>query len=180
MELPKGTGGFLNPEKIIQEFELKEGMNVADFGCGHGYFTIPIAKLISEGKIWALDILPAALEAIKSRANIENLNNIRISRCDLEIAQGSKLKDESVDLVLVANLLFECENKKAVIKEAKRILKKKAKLIIIDWFPQSPLGPKRGSRVSPEDSLKLAKEEGFKLEKSFGAGEHHWGLMLTK
>ena len=38
-----GTGGFLNPESLVNKFGLMLGMSVADFGSGAGYFTILMA-----------------------------------------------------------------------------------------------------------------------------------------
>ena len=63
MEINKiGSGGFMNPDKIVAELNIKSGMIVADFGCGAGYFTIPIAKIIkNSGKIYAIDVLNETL-----------------------------------------------------------------------------------------------------------------------
>ncbi|MBI3274220.1 MAG: hypothetical protein HYZ69_03680, partial [Candidatus Colwellbacteria bacterium] len=56
-----GTGGFLDPGLIINEFGLMPGMFVADFGSGAGYFTILIAEKVGkEGRVYALDIMESA------------------------------------------------------------------------------------------------------------------------
>jgi len=37
---------FLNPPDITNLLPLKEGMVIADFGCGNGYFTLEMAKML--------------------------------------------------------------------------------------------------------------------------------------
>jgi ubiquinone/menaquinone biosynthesis C-methylase UbiE len=45
-----------NPQKILKPF-IKEGMTVADLGCGPGFFTIEMAKMVgNNGKVTAVDL----------------------------------------------------------------------------------------------------------------------------
>ena len=68
----------MNPNKIVENLNIKSGMIVADFGCGAGYFTIPIAKAIkNSGKIYAIDVLSGALENVLSKAKLYDLLNIK-------------------------------------------------------------------------------------------------------
>jgi len=179
--MAKGSGGFLIPDNIIKEFGIKEGMRIADFGCGAGYFTIPIAKSVGEnGVVYALDVLKTSLESVRSKAKIEGLLNIKTVWANLEISGGSKLKDESSDIVSLANILFQSPKKADIIEEAKRILKKKGKMIIIEWQEDQPLGPPKKLIVSKNLVQELVKKQGFKLEKEFSAGKHHWGMVFVK
>lgn len=171
--------GFLNPEEVLNQFELRADMVVADFGCGSGGFTVPLAKRLEDGLIHALDVQEAPLSALKSRALTENITNIRFIRCDLEKPRGSTLSDSSVDLVLIANTLFQSENKVAIISEAERILKSKGKLLVIDWLPGGLQGPVKG-RVSPAEIKKIAKNLKFEFEKEFSSGKYHYGLIFNK
>lgn len=170
---------FLNPEEVLDQLELCPDMVVAEFGCGSGGFTIPLAKRVEEGLVYSLDIQKAPLSALKSRALLENITNIRAIYSDLEKTKGSTLTESSVDLVLVPNMLFQIKDKSAIISEAKRVLKKKGKLVIIDWLPKAAQGPEKG-RISPEEAKEIAEELGFKPEKEFEAGKYHFGLILEK
>ncbi len=170
---------FLNPEDVLDKLELKANMVAAEFGCGSGGFSIPLAKRLEEGLVYGLDIQVAPLSALKSRTLLENIVNIRIIRCDLEKPRGSTLADSSLDLVLIPNVLFEVKNKNARISEAKRVLKNKGKLVIIDWVPGASQGPAEG-RVSAAEVEKIAKDAGFRLEKEFKAGKYHYGLVFEK
>jgi len=177
----KGTGGFLKPNKIIEEFDIKKSMKIADFGCGAGYFTIFMAKTVGpKGKVYAFDVLKTALESVRSRAKVEGLLNIETTWSNLERANGSKLENESVDLVLLANILFQSIKKADIIKEAKRILKKNGRMIIIEWQKNQLVGPPENLIVSKDLVRDLAEKEGFKLEKEFPAGDNHWGTIFTK
>jgi ubiquinone/menaquinone biosynthesis C-methylase UbiE len=170
---------FLNPEEVLDQLELRPDMVVAEFGCGSGGFTIPLAKRVEEGLVYSLDIQKAPLSALKSRALLENITNIRAICSDLEKPKGSTLVESSVDLVFIPNMLFQTKDKSAIISEAKRILKNKGELVIIDWLPKAAQGPEKG-RVSPDKIKEVAEKLGFKLEKEFEAGKYHFGLILEK
>ena len=169
---------FLDPEEILDQLKLKKDMVAAEFGSGSGGFTIALAKRLTDGLVYALDIQQPPLSALKSRSQIENVWNIRVIRCDLEKPRGSSLSDFSLDLVLVPNVLFQVEDKEAIIQEAERILKKKGRLVVLDWWPKASSGPEQ--RVSPEEVEKIAKELDLKVKKEFEAGLYHYGLIFEK
>ena len=169
--------GFLNPNDILKQLNLKESMTVADLGCGSGGWVIPLAKKLEGGKVYAVDILEEPLSALKAKANMEKLTNIQSIVADVE--KGVDIWEESCDWVLMSNLLFQCEDKKKVLQEAKRILKKGGKILVVDWKVKAAMGPKEG-RVSPEEVKKIAETIGLKTEKELDAGTYHYGLILVK
>jgi len=178
----QGTGGFLNPQKILTELEIKAPAKIADFGCGHGYFTIPLASIVGEeGLIYAVDVLTDALIEVKSKAEHSGIKNIETIRGNLEVPGGSKLPDNSCDMVLMANILFQSQKKADIIKEAGRILKHGYFLVVIDWqLTGEKLTADSGWRVSADEAQRLAEEQNFSFERSFDAGQYHYGLIFKK
>ena len=171
--------GFLNPAEVLKQLKLKKGMIAADFGCGSGGWVIPLAKILEEGKIYGIDILEEPLSALKGRAKLEKIFNIETIQSNVEAKNGSKLSDNSCDLVLMTNLLFECDDKKIVLEEGKRVLKPGGKILVVDWIKDNPLTPEI-EWVDFEEIKKIAKELDLKLEKEFEAGAYHYSLILVK
>ena len=169
--------GFLNPNKVLNNLALREDMVAVDFGCGSGGWVIPLAKRLEEGKVYAVDILEEPLSALQGRAKLEKVLNIETIRANVE--RETSLASNSVDLVLITNLLFQIEDKKAVLLEAKRILKKGGEILVVDWLPEALQGPREG-RVSPDEVKKIAKNLNLKLEKEFRTGIYHYGLIFIK
>lgn len=169
--------GFLSPSEVLKQLKLKKEMTAADFGSGSGGWVIPLARILEEGKVYAVDILAEPLSALRAKAKLEKILNIETVLTDIE--KGTEIQGESLDLVLVTNLLFQCGDKKSVLEEGKRVLKRGAKLLVVDWKKDSSLGPKEG-RVSADEVKKIAEEIGLKLEKEFDAGGYHYGLILLK
>lgn len=169
---------FLNPNIVIQQLGLKDDMSVAEFGCGSGGFTVPLARRLDEGIVYAIDILPEPLSALKSRLRLENLKSVRIIRSDLEKPRGSTLAEQSVDVVVIPNTLFQAENKNSIIAEAERILKKGGILAVIDWNSDAVTGPEE--KVSKEDVLGMAKTNNLKFLIEIEAGSYHYGVVFKK
>lgn len=174
-------GGFLNPQAIIENIDIiKEGMKVADFGSGAGYFSILLAKKVGkDGEVFSVDVLKEALEVIESKAKAEGLENVKAIRGNLEDKGGSGLKDGFCDIIFIANLLFQTENDKVVIEEAKRVLKENGFVIFIEWIPGVPFGPE-GKKIKKEEVINLFKEQGFTPKKEFPTDNYHYGLIFEK
>ena len=163
-ELPVGSGGFMNPNVIVESFGLKSGMKVADFGCGAGYFTLLMAKKVGEdGIIMALDIMESALETVQAKASAAGLKNLQTTRANLEILGGSALPDNSQDVVLLANILFQSPKKEQIIKEAKRVLTPQGLMIVIDWKKEinGGLGPPAELRIDSQELKSILEKEGL-------------------
>lgn len=167
---------FLNPQEVLKKIDFKGDEICADFGSGSGGWTIPLAKIVKEGKVFAIEILPEPISALKAKIKDEKLDNIEIFETDIE--NEVPLENESCDFVLISNLLFQVEDKEKVISEAKRILKKGGKILIVDWKEESPFGPKEKVKIS--EMKNLAKNFLLKIEDEFDAGKFHFGLLLKK
>ena len=114
-QLRAGVGGIkdpIDPVRIVEGVGVTPGMQVADFGCGSGHFTILFSKKVGkDGKVSALDIQEAPLDAVRERAKSEGLTNIETIRGNLEVLGGSSLHENSQDLVWMANMLFQNQKK---------------------------------------------------------------------
>lgn len=180
--MPVGSGGFMNPEVIVESFGLQPGVKVADFGSGAGYFTILIAKKIGEGGlVTAVDILESALETVRAKAAVGGLNNLQTVRADLEVLGGSGLADNSQDIVLLANILFQSNKRSEIVQEAKRILTPSGNLIFIDWKKGSGgLGPPEANRVDAQEIKSVFENQGLVFVREIDAGAFHYGLVYKK
>ncbi len=173
---------FLNPEESIEAWDVRPGDKVADFGCGAGFFSIPLGRRVGPtGRIYALDIRPEALEATRAKIKLFHLFNIEPARADLERERGSGLKSDSVDKVLIANILFQAEDKNALAGEAHRILKPQGTLMVIEWSEEkNTAGPAVEGRMGKDAAQRLFQRAGFSFYKEFPAGSHHYGLIFKK
>jgi ubiquinone/menaquinone biosynthesis C-methylase UbiE len=169
--------GFLNPNEVLKQLKIRKDMIAADFGSGSGGWAIPLAKKLEEGKIYAIDILEEPLSALRAKIKLGKILNIEVIKSDVE--KTSRLMAESCDLVLMTNLLFQCQDKKSALEEGKRVLKPGGRILVVDWKIDTPMGPKE-ERVSPEEVKKIARELNLEVEKEFEAGLYHWGLILKK
>lgn len=158
-------------------------MVVADFGCGSGHYTLACAKVVTKtGTVYALDIQQDLLKSVKSSADLNNFRNVEIIWADLEAPEGSHLVKDSVDVVIVSNLLFQAENRGQIAKEAFRVLKNGGRAGVIEWdvSEKGKFGPALSQRISKEKSQALFLQEGFRLEKEFQPGDNHYGLIFIK
>ena len=179
---------FINPEETVANWRIKKGETIADLGCGSGYFTIPLAAQTGEeGKVYAVDLIENLLEVVKSRAYLEKLNNISIIRADLEKknALESKIRTGECQLVLIANLLYTAKKISSILREAKRILAKDGKIIVIEWSKDAKsnldnFGPDRELRIAEKDLKQMASKEGLALKNYFAAGSFHYGMVFGR
>jgi ubiquinone/menaquinone biosynthesis C-methylase UbiE len=173
---------FVDPVHVIAELELQHGSRVADLGAGSGAFSLAAAHAVGEsGRIYAVEVQKPMLERLRNLARQERVLNIETLWGDVEAPQGTHLKGQSVDAVIAANVLFQIEDKPAFVEEAKRILKKGGRLLLLDWSDSfGNMGP-HATQVVPEKQARLLLGgAGFSFVKKVPAGEHHYGLIFKR
>lgn len=173
---------FIDPEAIINFLNLPRGIIVADFGCGTGYFSLPIAKKIGEkGIVYALDILVEKLEVVESQAKTQGITNVITKRVNLEKKEGSTLLSESADWIILKDMLFQNKDKSQILEEAKRVLKPQGKILLIEWRKENmKIGPSSELRIPKEGMMELVRRANLGIFSEVDAGNFHYGLVLVK
>src|SRR3989344_3691817 len=173
---------FSNPEKILIQFGLAESLSVADFGAGAGYYAKLLARRVGEtGKVFCIDVTKEMLRKLANDAEKEKLNNLEVVCGDVEKEEGSTLPNDSQDAVIIANTLFALEDKTGVANEAKRILRKKGRVLLVEWADSfAGMGPHKSHVVKKEEAKRIFETAGFKFEREIDAGEHHYGFVFRK
>ncbi len=173
---------FLNPLQAVAAAHVHEGMHVADFGSGSGFFARAAAREVGEhGVVWAIDINRDLLPRLKTIAHAEGLRNVEVLHGNVSEEKGSNLPPDSVDLVIAANVLFTLEDKEGCVKEIKRVLKKGGRALVIDWSDSwGGLGPHKDHVLTEADARELFEKHGFLTSDPIPAGAYHWGFIGRK
>jgi len=174
--------GFAHPARNVAALGVQPGMKVADFGSGSGAYVLAIAKeLQGSGHVYAIDIQKDLLRRTKNDTEKLGFKNVEIIWGDLEVPSGSKIADNALELVVISNLLFQIDDKRAVMEEARRIVRQNGRLAVIDWKESlRNMGPHKDSVVHKEDVFTLARSLELTFVKEFEAGAHHYGLIFRK
>lgn len=172
--------GFAVPDMIASHFHMRAGDRIADLGAGSGHFINALSRLVGEeGKVLAVDIQRQLAEGISARARAEKVSNVESIWGDLESLGGTKITEKSLDAAMLSNTLSLIQDKKTALAECVRILRKGGKLFVIDW--RDSFGANKAHAemiVSEEAAKKIVADAGFMFERTFPAGEHHYGLAF--
>ncbi len=174
--------GFIVPDIVATHFHVRFGDRVADLGAGSGHFTRALSRLVGpQGKVFAVEIQKQLAESLAQMARTERLSNVEPIWGDLESLGGTKISDGTLDAVLLSNTLSMLEDKATAFKECARILRKGGKLLVIDWTNSfKGMGPAAHMVVSESLAKDLPLPAGFVFERTFPAGEHHYGLSFRR
>jgi len=178
-----GGTALLDPMKLAKVLGVTAGMSVADFGCGgNGHFIYPLAQLVGrEGMVYAVDIRKEVLSAVEMRAKQYRFYQVEPRWANLEKAGSTKIANDSLDAVLIINVLFQNSSPEKILQEAKRVLKVGGKLLVVDWkYESSSFGPPLTRRLDQERVTEKAEKLGLSLERSFLAGPKHYGIIFKK
>lgn len=172
---------FSDPQKNIALFEIATGMKIVDLGAGSGFYSIEAAKKTGpSGRVYAVDVQQDLLNKLKNSATLAGVHNIEVVWGNIEKIGGTKLREAIADRVILSNTLFQIavEDRDNLVLEIKRLLKSGGKVMVVDWDAGSPLSPKTlVPRVVAEG---IFQKNGFKIDKSFDAGDHHYGIIFIK
>ncbi|MFH1781835.1 MAG: methyltransferase domain-containing protein [Patescibacteria group bacterium] len=176
---------IINIPDILRRCNLRPGQIVADLGTGReGRFALAAGKVVGEyGKVYALDISKTLLPSIETKATMLGINNINTVWTDLEQVGASRdsIPDKSVDLAVVATILYQSKKQDKILEEGIRMMKDGAYMAVVDWITEStPFGPPTEIRVEPEKVIEICTQHGLILREEFPAGQYHYALIFQK
>jgi len=172
-----------NTSAFLEFLQLRPDALVADVGAGTGFFTIPVAQYLQgTGTVFAVDTEPQMLTRLKERFEERQLSGwvIPVLSQESEIP----LPDNSIDLILMANVFHELKAPSEMASELGRILRPQGHMVVIDWGETDPLdeanqvGPAAHHRVSPNDVMDCFEGSGFQYILSWDGFPLHFTFVF--
>jgi len=153
-------------ETLLKALGVKPGQTVCDMGCGNGFYTLKLAKLVGEkGRVLAVDIQPEMLRLLSLRAKQADLKNI-------EPIEGTlidpKLPSGKVDLILLVDVYHEFSHPEHMLRAMHKALAPHGRIALAEFRKEDPEVPiKLLHKMSKEQILKEYPPSGFKLVQEF-------------
>lgn len=172
---------FSDPQGNVLQFGLKEGMKVGDFGAGSGHYARVAAAIVGrDGKVYAIDVQEDILKHLKLNTHDLHQHIINPLWGDIEKLGGTHLRNESLDAIILANVLFQIDERVGLLAEIQRTIKRGGKLLVVDWAGgYGGIGPPPERVVPEHEAEEFFINGGFHKVKSFRAGPHHYGIVFT-
>jgi ubiquinone/menaquinone biosynthesis C-methylase UbiE len=144
---------FHKPEKLLAPY-VREGMTAMDVGCGMGFFSIGLARLVGDGgHVISVDIQEKMLDVLKNRAAKAGvLNRIRLNRSE----PGSINVEAAADFILCFWMVHEVPDMAAFFHELRRHINPNGRLLIVE--PRQHV-----SDAGFAETVELVQESGFDL-----------------
>ncbi len=159
-----------NPRRILAPY-IKEGMTVLDVGCGPGFFSVEMAKMVgNKGKVIAADLQEGMLQKLSNKIKGTELEvRIKLLQCEKNNINVS----EKVDFILTFYMVHEVPDKNSFFKQLNNALTDKGQFLLVE--------PKlfHVSHKDFESTIKIAEDNGF--ERSQGPPLlASWSTILKK
>jgi len=115
---------------LVENMNLKPTDVVVDLGAGTGYFSFPMARRLTRGKLLAVDIQPEMLTLIqqgKEQLNIDNIQTILATETQANIPIGS------ADVVLLVDAYHEFSHPWEVMESVVKGLKSGGRIVLVEY-----------------------------------------------
>lgn len=185
---------------FFSELKLKDNAHVADFGCGVGENSKILSEALPNGKVFAIDVHKDLLEhletdIVREKKKIINekspslgggvgvgvYQNILPVWGNIEELDGTRLRDESIDAVIISNTFFLLKHKKTCILEMKRVMKRSGKILFIDWHKAIGQAQMQTKNVLHEKDIEqMFKEADMKVHPLVDKDDNHFVLIVEK
>jgi 2-polyprenyl-3-methyl-5-hydroxy-6-metoxy-1,4-benzoquinol methylase len=153
-------------ETMVEALHVQPGQTVCDMGCGNGFYTLKLAKLVGEkGRVYAVDIQREMLGMLEAEAEKEQLANIETV---LGTVVDPKLPEASMDLVLLVDVYHEFSHPEQMLAAIRKSLKPGGRVALVEFRAEDPLVPiKPLHKMSKAQIMKEFPPNGFKLVDEF-------------
>ena len=144
---------------LIANLPLEPDFVVADIGAGTGYFSLPIAARVPQGRVLAVDIQPEMLEIISSRIVQSGIANVEPVLGGID---SPNLAASSVDLAFIVDAYHEFSHPFEMGQGLFQALKPGGQLVLIEYRGEDPSVPiKRLHKMTAQQAGKEMRALGF-------------------
>ena len=166
----------LDPFRVMSHCPVNPRDTVADIGCGPGYFTLPLAKFLINGKVIALDTSDEMIEACQSRLDEARMGNVEVMKCG---EYDFPLEPASVEGCFIAFVVHHPDDRERFLAAAKGILKPGGWCFILEWHKkETESGPPQERRITPDELRQFAESSGFRVQGSRDLSDEHYIMTL--
>lgn len=153
-------------QTLLEVLKVQPGQVVCDMGCGNGFYTLPLARLVGgEGRVLAVDIQQEMLRLLEARAKEEGLENIEPV---LGLPHDPLLPEGALDLVLLVDVYHELSHPQQMLQAIRRSLKPEGRIVLVEFRLEDPDVPiKLLHKMSKAQIMKELPANGYKLVEQF-------------
>lgn len=151
---------------LINALHIKSGETVCDMGCGNGFYTLKMARLVGKkGRVLAVDIQPEMLHLLELRTKEYGVGNV-------EPVQGTvadpKLPEAKIDLILLVDVYHEFAYPEQMLRAMRKALKPHGRLALVEFRLEDPAVPiKLEHKMSKAQIMKEIPPSGYKLVEEY-------------
>jgi 2-polyprenyl-3-methyl-5-hydroxy-6-metoxy-1,4-benzoquinol methylase len=151
---------------MLANLGVKLGMTICDMGCGNGFYTVQLAKMVGpHGKVYGVDIQPEMLELLKKRASDSKVENIVPV---LGTLVDPKLPAGKIDLILCVDVYHEFSHPVHMLAAMRESLSPTGQVALVEFRAEDPEVPiKPEHKMTKAQIMKEWPVNGFKLVKEF-------------
>jgi cyclopropane fatty-acyl-phospholipid synthase-like methyltransferase len=140
------------PEEVVAAMTISPGMAVADIGAGTGYFGPHLATAVGrDGHVLALDVEPDMVAHMQQRFATAGLPQVEARLVDPD---DPGLPASSLDRILIVDTWHHIDDRPIYSARLRAALRPGGQVVIVDYTAESPMGPPREFRLSPEAIMK--------------------------
>ena len=168
----------LDPFVVMTFMPIEPYDQVADIGCGPGYFAVPMAKHLVYGKLYGLDISEEMLDALRARVAEANLGNVEIMKCgpaDFPIAKGS------LDGVFLSLVTHYNEDPVDFLKAVSELLRPRGWCTVLEFYrKETEHGPPLYKKIEPAELREMAGQAGLQFRSLRDLGGEQYMAVFRK
>ncbi len=151
---------------MLANLGVKRGLTICDMGCGNGFYTLQLAKMVGEdGHVYGVDIQPEMLKLLNDRADEQGIRNITPV---LGTFIDPRLPKGKFDLILCVDVYHEFSYPEQMLSAMRGALAPKGLVVLVEFRTEDPNVPiKPEHKMSKAQVMKELRPNGFKLIKEY-------------
>jgi ubiquinone/menaquinone biosynthesis C-methylase UbiE len=155
---------LLKPAATVDELDLTGLERVLELGPGPGFFSVEIARRLTDGRLELFDVQPEMLEKARQQLDRAGLSNVGFTAG--QASDGLPFPDNTFDVAFLSAVIGEVPDKQACLRSLGHVLKPGGRLVFVEMVPDP-------DRLSVEELRDLVEPENFEFVAATGNRWQH-------